>query len=580
MSLPREEHLQRCSFCGCVFSIPSFPKVLPCLHVLCRDCIISLITSQSKRDDYSSEENEIYCPICKRYQLLPDGSPDVLPTAYKRIQTSYDACICQESQKCINKGFGYCFNCQTTFCKEHSMHHIKRKHAIEVYQSGKYCLDHMKTAEFYCYDCLEIICDQCCLDQHRNHHISSLSLFYSYYIPSRLPTLPKLYEELRKTANWVTYVNVLLENNSPNAVHELNYLLSLDTTAFSHSSIPPCVILPLNSTKTFSLNNLLSSQNSITFTIVPTSSLPRPFNAPRLEYALPTFDINQSLTEGGSVSVNVTEKAVTFKGEVEGDVIVRFTINGVEDAKPPIRIIVAPPLDSFSGEATSDKHVPIICDIATLSDGYALVDSGNDCVKVIRETFLMFGGRGTGKGQLKDPTSITVGIVDGDEWFWVVDRGNNRIQLKFKNCCFSIEGNYLRTFGVGLNQPTAIDILTVDNADYFVVADTENDRIVLMNNNGIILKSKGKFRTERRGHFNQPTLITIDQKRQEIYVSEGFERIQKFDIELNFIATFNLQIGDINAICYDSFVDVLLAVGSINNDVHLYSPELLYHYLI
>ena len=72
----------RCYFCDGMFSVPNIPKVLPCLHILCRDCITSIIHSQQIKFK-NNDENSIYCPLCKCFIPLPPNYMSVLPTPYK-----------------------------------------------------------------------------------------------------------------------------------------------------------------------------------------------------------------------------------------------------------------------------------------------------------------------------------------------------------------------------------------------------------------------------------------------------------------------------------------------------------------
>ena len=173
-------HTNRCNFCEGMFSLPNIPKVLPCLHILCRDCILSIKHSQQTKFKMSEEENVIYCPICKSFIQLPPNYMSVLPTPYNRIKRAYDYAFCNNTETCKESALGYCFDCNIYFCIQHAtLHHLKR-HEIEIFKREKFCLVHMKNSDLYCYDCKSIICAKCKYEYHREHKITPLSFFYSF----------------------------------------------------------------------------------------------------------------------------------------------------------------------------------------------------------------------------------------------------------------------------------------------------------------------------------------------------------------------------------------------------------------
>ena len=85
---------------------------------------------------------------------------------------------------------------------------------------------------------------------------------------------------------------------------------------------------------------------------------------------------------------------------------------------------------------------------------------------------MQFGEGGGGNGQFSVPTDVA---VDAEGNIYVVDQGNNRIQM------FSSSGTYLTQWGsIGdddgqFTLPTRIAIDLEDNSIY--VTDTGNDRV-------------------------------------------------------------------------------------------------------
>ena len=94
-----------------------------------------------------------------------------------------------------------------------------------------------------------------------------------------------------------------------------------------------------------------------------------------------------------------------------------------------------------------------------------------------------FGGPGSGNGQFADVYEVA---VDRNDNVYVVDRGNNRIQV------FDSEGNYLTQWGGAkgsepgqLNSPAGI---AFDSADNIYVADWYNHRIQKFSRGGPVLQ--------------------------------------------------------------------------------------------
>ena len=118
MKNKKNQNVYRCDFCEGLFSIPNIPKVLPCLHVLCRDCIISILDSIKERGEFNYTEMMFYCPQCKEYIQLPPKSPEILPTSYNRIKRCYDVAECNYTE-CKELALGFCFDCNINFCFQH-----------------------------------------------------------------------------------------------------------------------------------------------------------------------------------------------------------------------------------------------------------------------------------------------------------------------------------------------------------------------------------------------------------------------------------------------------------------------------
>ena len=79
----------------------------------------------------------------------------------------------------------------------------------------------------------------------------------------------------------------------------------------------------------------------------------------------------------------------------------------------------------------------------------------------------MFGGCGEGRGELMDPTGVS---IDTSGMVYVTEYGNDRVSV------FTSEGQYVISFGRELHDPRGV---VVDSSGVVYVCDSMNNRVVL-----------------------------------------------------------------------------------------------------
>lgn len=141
-----------------------------------------------------------------------------------------------------------------------------------------------------------------------------------------------------------------------------------------------------------------------------------------------------------------------------------------------------------------------------------------------------FGGFGIGRERFDQVADVG---VDRDENVYVLDRGNNRIQVLDRR------GRFLREWGGRGFRPGSFDAPTaiaIDrNAGFLLVVDTGNHRIQKFDLNGKLLLNIGGLGSGS-GEFNKPSDVAID-KRGNLFVADtGNNRVQKFDSSGKFLA--------------------------------------------
>ncbi|XP_025113702.1 E3 ubiquitin-protein ligase TRIM33-like isoform X2 [Pomacea canaliculata] len=172
-----EPHERECAVCTNNFTTP---KILPCGHLLCRECVISWM--DSKRD--------AGCPLC-RCPIVEqsDGSSsdtvDALPTDFvmealvesaRVLSKDHLCCVCED----VRADF-ICMQCQVLLCssctKAHKKLPVTRSHDVESVSTvtperlaasrPALCADHGdKQAEYFCREHRLAVCSACKANKH------------------------------------------------------------------------------------------------------------------------------------------------------------------------------------------------------------------------------------------------------------------------------------------------------------------------------------------------------------------------------------------------------------------------------
>ncbi len=168
------------------------PKVLPCLHYYCKECVLKLALRTASNKPFS-------CPECRKDTILPEGGVEELKTAFfvNRYKSNYYALErvhgkvevkCEGCSDSGAKAEAFCRQCVTFICKECVKQHKKLKafsshevDSLEDLKQGrakeiaakepptKKCLTHEEPLIIYCFDCNSLICRDCTVVAHKDH---------------------------------------------------------------------------------------------------------------------------------------------------------------------------------------------------------------------------------------------------------------------------------------------------------------------------------------------------------------------------------------------------------------------------
>jgi len=166
------------------------PKILPCLHYYCKECIRKLALQ-------AGPNNLFACPECRRGTLLPQNDPDQLPTAFfvnrmKELRTKMDKAQGKVETVCEvcsgAKVEAFCRQCAEFICCDCVRSHKKMKmfatHKVVTLQELKEggpkeialktapsskCKDHDEPLKVFCFECNHLICRDCVISNHAGH---------------------------------------------------------------------------------------------------------------------------------------------------------------------------------------------------------------------------------------------------------------------------------------------------------------------------------------------------------------------------------------------------------------------------
>ncbi|CAF1064393.1 unnamed protein product [Adineta ricciae] len=154
------------------------PRILPCSHTFCYECIQQAVTGQRfvcpLRDGLTINQNEIDALPLNR--VVNDMVDFVNSTNRAREQES--ANLCENCSKepavnwCEQCAFGYCVSCTK------SVHSIKalQSHTIVPFsnKSMAFCLEHPdEKFRYWCSQCETLVCRDCSLLKHKDHTLLS-----------------------------------------------------------------------------------------------------------------------------------------------------------------------------------------------------------------------------------------------------------------------------------------------------------------------------------------------------------------------------------------------------------------------
>ena len=239
-----------CAICLCRYD---HPKVLPCLHSYCKECLEGLVKK-------ARPNQELTCPQCKEVHGIPAEGVDAFKTYFTmnnllellRVHEATSSVEGDEEEKAAilvcesgvdeHPAIAHCLTCSHHLCegcfelhkkqkltREHSLVMLKdlqqldRRTGIKSVRRVQRCTEHKdEPLKLFCKSCEKVICRDCALVTHREH---------SYvFVHEFRPEAQKRLQELVKT---ISKKQVEFEVHS----QQLAKVRKSTTTAFNNSRL-------------------------------------------------------------------------------------------------------------------------------------------------------------------------------------------------------------------------------------------------------------------------------------------------------------------------------------------------------
>ena len=233
--------------CGICHDYYQEPKVFPCCHYYCKQCIANLASRYRPNQPFP-------CPDCREPTLLPHNDPDKLPTAFfinrmKALHSRMEKAEGRVEALCEmcssgDKSVAFCRQCTQFICEDCVRTHRKLKvfagHKLstleELKQGGAKafhqeealppkCTTHDEAKKLYCYDCDQLICRDCVIIDHAGHKyefVKTAAPETRKKLTVQVTPLKEIASNLRRTVDKVNTTRKAIEANGKSVADEIN----------------------------------------------------------------------------------------------------------------------------------------------------------------------------------------------------------------------------------------------------------------------------------------------------------------------------------------------------------------------
>ena len=165
------------------------PRLLPCVHTFCLECLEGYCRDKLPGDD-------VPCPVCRtEFQIPKNGVVDLPLRAHAEEPMPSEMCeVCLCDQRSIPATV-YCIDCCQKLCRNCGNPHRKMRggpHDVIPLESmthelgkGRYCEEHKdERIKMYCFDCNLNVCPMCCVETHKTHTFERIEIIAEQFSKS------------------------------------------------------------------------------------------------------------------------------------------------------------------------------------------------------------------------------------------------------------------------------------------------------------------------------------------------------------------------------------------------------------
>ena len=170
--------------CPVCLQLYKCPKVLPCQHSYCQECLIKL-----------EKDKKITCPECRKIAEVPAKGVKDFPTNFTLTHLIDDFFLRRQDrgtvncEVCVEKDLvtSFCslFMCQTFHKRSRDTHqhvivYLEEPSQLKVAQPQRTlpnCPDHDLELKFYCDTCERLVCVYCTMNEHAQHSHGAVTRF-------------------------------------------------------------------------------------------------------------------------------------------------------------------------------------------------------------------------------------------------------------------------------------------------------------------------------------------------------------------------------------------------------------------
>lgn len=211
------------------------PRVLPCLHYYCEECILKVSLRKGTGVSFT-------CPECRKESLHPEGGVAEFPIAFfvNRLKAMYYEMERAHGKKATSKcevcsdpeavAQGFCRQCSVLLCSACIQSHQRLKKMFDGHEvvsigelkerekphpkdssssssSSLMCKTHKKTLVAYCFDCNGLVCQSCTSSKHKEHKFDSIPMAAPKIKNQILSQLDPLRKTVKNLSNGVKEID-------------------------------------------------------------------------------------------------------------------------------------------------------------------------------------------------------------------------------------------------------------------------------------------------------------------------------------------------------------------------------------